>query len=156
MSPEFEIAVHWSDREPPVVSRMGAGAVRDLVALLAASVPDELPAGRVVPATDDPWSLLLGLQAFYRTVLAGDGAVAVAGADGGLWTIPVRQVQGVRVRMVPAEAARGGGRARPGRVPVGVRRVGVRAAGRGQRSRSACRRSARTALVPSSSWRRKT
>jgi hypothetical protein len=82
---------------------MGAGAVRDLVALLAASVPDELPGGRVVPGEDDPWSLLLGLQAFYRTVLAGDGAVALAGADGGLWTIPVREVRGVRVRMVAPE-----------------------------------------------------
>ena len=103
MTPEFEICVHWSDREPPVVSRMGAGAVRDLVALLAASVPEELPAGRRVPAVDDPWALLLGLQAFYRTVLAGDGAVAVAGTDGGLWTIPARRVQGVRVRMVDGE-----------------------------------------------------
>ncbi len=100
MSAEFEIAVHWSDRQPPVVARMGATAVRDLVALLAASVPDELPAGRAVPEADDPWSLLLGLQAFYRTVLAGDGAVALAGSDGGLWTIPVRHVQGVRVRVV--------------------------------------------------------
>jgi hypothetical protein len=103
MPAEFEICVHWSDRQPPVVSRMGAGAVRDLVALLAASVPDELPGGRVVPGEDDPWSLLLGLQAFYRTVLAGDGAVALAGADGGLWTIPVREVRGVRVRMVAPE-----------------------------------------------------
>lgn len=103
MPVEFEISVHWSDRRPPVVSRMGADAVRDLVALLAASVPDELPGGRVVPGTDHPWALLLGLQAFYRTVLAGDGAVAIAGTDGGLWTIPVRQVQGVRVRMIPAD-----------------------------------------------------
>lgn len=105
MPAEFEISVHWSDRQPPVVSRMGAGAVRDLVALLAATVPDELPGGRIAPGEDDPWSLLLGLQAFYRTVLAGDGAVALAGTDGGLWTIPVREVRGVRVRMVPPEGA---------------------------------------------------
>lgn len=119
MPAEFEICVHWSDREPPVVSRMGADAVRDLVALLAASVPDELPGGRVVPAVDDPWSLLLGLQAFYRTVLAGDGAVAVAGADGGLWTIPVRRVQGVRVRMVPtADGPRATGASGPTEVRV--------------------------------------
>ena len=101
MPAEFEIAVHWSDQEPPVLSRMGANAVRELVALLAASVPDELPAGRAVPATDDPWALLMGLQAFYRTILAGDGAVALAATDGGLWTIPARVVRGVRVRMVP-------------------------------------------------------
>jgi hypothetical protein len=105
MPAEFEICVHWSDRQPPVVSRMGADAVRDLVALLAATVPEDLPGGCVVPGEDDPWSLLLGLQAFYRTVLAGDGAVALAGADGGLWTIPVRQVRGVRVRMVVPAAA---------------------------------------------------
>lgn len=106
MPAEFEIAVHWSDRQPPVVSRMGADAVRDLVALLAATAPDELPGGRAVPGVDDPWSLLLGLQAFYRTVLAGDGAVALAGGDGGLWTIPVREVRGVRVRMVPTDGER--------------------------------------------------
>lgn len=103
MAPEFEISVHWSDRRPPIVSRMGADAVRDLVALLAATVPEELPGGRVVPGEDDPWSLLLGLQAFYRTVLAGDGAVALAGTDGGLWTIPVREVRGIRVRMVASD-----------------------------------------------------
>jgi hypothetical protein len=106
MSPEFEISVHWSDRRPPIVSRMGADAVRDLVALLAATVPEELPGGRVVPGENDPWSLLLGLQAFYRTVLAGDGAVAIAGTDGGLWTIPVREVRGVRVRMVAPDGDR--------------------------------------------------
>ena len=103
MAAEFGISVHWSDREPPVVSRMGAGAVRELIALLAARVPDELPAGRHVPAADDPFALLMGLQAFYRTVLAGDGAVALVAMDGGLWTIPARAVQGVRVRMVPVE-----------------------------------------------------
>ena len=101
MSTEFEITVHWSDREPPIVSHLGADAARDLVALLAASVPAELPAGRAAPGVDEPWALLLGLQAFYRVLLAGDGAVALAGADGGLWTVPARAVQGVRVRMVP-------------------------------------------------------
>ena len=109
MAAEFEISVHWSDREPPVVSRMGAGAVRELVALLA---------GRHVPAADDPFALLMGLQAFYRTVLAGDGAVAVAAMDGGLWTIPARAVKGVRVRMVPGE---GPPTPAPGRVPDAFR-----------------------------------
>jgi len=118
MPAEFEIAVHWSDQEPPVVSRMGASAVRELVALLAASVPDELPSGRTVPATDDPWALLMGLQAFYRTVLSGDGAVALASTDGGLWTIPARSVRGVRVRMVPPD---GGSAAGPGPVPDAFR-----------------------------------
>lgn len=118
MVAEFEISVHWSDREPPVVSRMGAHAVQELVALLAASIPDELPAGRRVPATDDPFALLLGLQAFYRTLLAGDGAVALAGTDGGLWTIPARAVKGVRVCMVSGD---GPPTPAPGRVPDAFR-----------------------------------
>jgi hypothetical protein len=122
MPAEFEIVVHWSDREPPIVSRLGADAARDLVALLAAGIPDELPAGRAVPDADDPWSLLLGLQAFYRVVLSGDGAVAIAARDGGLWTVPARVVKGVSVRMVPPTPGQRA-RSRPAGVPDAFRQA---------------------------------
>ncbi|MFN8621073.1 MAG: hypothetical protein U0869_10050 [Chloroflexota bacterium] len=102
MTPEFEISVHWSDREPPVVSRIAATHAAELVGLLATALPAEVPAvGGRAPTAEEPAALLLGLQAFYRVALTGDGAVALASTDGALWTIPARSVRGVRVRLVP-------------------------------------------------------
>lgn len=103
MEPEYEIRVHWGATDVPIVARMDPASVRALVRLMDAATG-------VPAATDDPWDLLAGLQAFYRAALAGDGSVVVAGADGGLWTIPVREVRAIRLGVVPAAAPASAGR----------------------------------------------
>ena len=54
----------------------------------------------------DSVSLLMGIQSFYRLTFQSDSTLSLADIDGGLWAIPARSVQGVRVRMVsPTTAA---------------------------------------------------
>ena len=104
MSLEFEIEVHWSDRSPAVIARIATPQARELISQLERLAPGEMAR---LPDRDqaDPARLLFGLQAFYRLVLQRDGCIALAGTDGGLWTIPARVVQGVRVRLVRSEVA---------------------------------------------------
>ena len=95
---QFEISVHWSDRRPAVVARLDHEEARDLVERLARAAPGEVDLADA--ALDlDPMALLMGLQAFYRLTFQRDGCLALADVDGGLWTIPARSVQSVRVRL---------------------------------------------------------
>ena len=70
-SPSYEITVHWSEREPAIVSRLDRGQAYELVERLARTAPDQLGEPGVDEAPE-PTRLLMGLQAFYRlTVQAG-------------------------------------------------------------------------------------
>ncbi len=98
MAMQFEISVHWSDRRPAVVARLDHEEARDLVQRLARVAPGEVDLAGAV-SDPDPMVLLMGLQAFYRLTFERDGCLALADVDGGLWTIPARSVQSVRVRL---------------------------------------------------------
>jgi hypothetical protein len=98
MAMQFEISVHWSDRRPAVVARLDHEEARDLVQRLARVAPGEVDLAGAVSDLD-PMVLLMGLQAFYRLTFERDGCLALADVDGGLWTIPARSVQSVRVRL---------------------------------------------------------
>jgi len=95
---QFEISVHWSDKRPAVVARLDHEEARDLVERLAHVAPGEVDLAGAAPDPDS-MVLLMGLQAFYRLTFERDGCLALADVDGGLWTIPARSVQSVRVRL---------------------------------------------------------
>jgi hypothetical protein len=105
---QFEVSVHWSDQQPAVVARLDRAQARDLVERLAKSAPDEVDAAGLGKKASSV-SLLMGIQAFYRLTFQSDSTLSLADIDGGLWAIPTRSVQSVRVRIVyasPAEAER--------------------------------------------------
>jgi hypothetical protein len=101
---QFEISVHWSDQRPAVVARLDREEARDLVERLAHVAPGEVDLTSAAPDPDS-MLLLMGLQAFYRLTFERDGCLALADVDGGLWTIPARSVQSVRVRLADVPKA---------------------------------------------------
>jgi hypothetical protein len=96
---QYEISVHWSDQRPAVVARLDQAQARELVERLAVLAPREVDLVGLGSGAD-PVALLMGLQAFYRLTVQRDGCLALADIDGGLWTIPARSVQSVRVRAI--------------------------------------------------------
>ena len=99
IAPQLEVSVHWASSETPVVARLELAQARELIGRLSLMTPED-PAVIAAMQGTDASRLLLGLQAFHRIVLNRDGCIALADVDGGVWTIPARSVDAIRVRLV--------------------------------------------------------
>ncbi len=106
IAPQLEVSVHWASSATPVVARLDLAQARELIGRLSLLDPDDAGVTAAMKGTH-PSSLLLGLQAFFRIVLERDGSIALADVDDGLWTIPARSVDAVRVQLVAGVARTG-------------------------------------------------
>ena len=95
--------MHRRASDEPVTGRLELSQARELIGRLSLVDPRDSTVAAAMKGTD-PSRLLLGLQAFYRLVLERDGCVALAAADGSLWTIPARAVDAINVRLVTGVA----------------------------------------------------
>ena len=91
--------MHRRSSDAPVTGRLDLAQARELIGRLSLMDPDDAGVAAAMKGTD-PKRLLLGLQAFYRLLLERGGCVAIAAADGSLWTIPARAVDAITVRLV--------------------------------------------------------
>ena len=98
ITPQLEVSVHWTSGEAPVVARLELAQARELIGRLSLMTPTD-PAVTAAMKGTDASRLVLGLQAFHRIVLERDGCIALADVDGGVWTIPARSVNAIRVRL---------------------------------------------------------